>query len=168
MSSCRDPLSSCQRKSVSITGSNRSNHRLQVRTNPHHDHGGSFIYILIEAHITHRCRCVSSDAPAAPLNFSAVSAQSPFDRDAVEGCVRETLHLLLRAACTRHSVLHTFPGIGVLAFRQRRVKMRFSRDFISAFDRTGKLSAASTNVSYIDRVLYVCLKPDEICEIIPG
>ncbi|XP_067259733.1 coiled-coil domain-containing protein 81-like isoform X2 [Chanodichthys erythropterus] len=87
----------------------------------------------------------ATDVPVVPLNFSAVSAQSPYDRDAVEGCVRETLHLLLRAACARQSVLHTFPGIGVLAFRQSRVKMMFCRDFISALDSTGELSAALTN-----------------------
>ncbi|XP_051756346.1 coiled-coil domain-containing protein 81-like isoform X2 [Ctenopharyngodon idella] len=87
----------------------------------------------------------ATDVPVVPLNFLAVSAQSPYDRDAVEGCVRETLHLLLRAACARQSVLHTFPGIGVLAFRQSRVKMMFYRDFISAVDGTGKLSAALTN-----------------------
>lgn len=94
--------------------------------------------------------------PVVPLNFSAVSAQSPYDRDAVEGCVRETLHLLLRAACARQSVLHTFPGIGVLAFRQSRVKMMFYRDFISALDGTGKLSAALTNVRYKTEIS-ICL-----------
>ncbi|ROL50346.1 Coiled-coil domain-containing protein 81 [Anabarilius grahami] len=99
------------------------------------------VYISAEAELTR----ISSDVPVVPLNFSAVSAQSPYDRDAVEGCVRETLHLLLRAACARQSVLHTFPGIGVLAFRQSRVKMMFYRDFISALDGTGKLSAALTN-----------------------
>uniref|UniRef100_A0A672KZX5 CCDC81 HU domain-containing protein n=1 Tax=Sinocyclocheilus grahami TaxID=75366 RepID=A0A672KZX5_SINGR len=85
----------------------------------------------------------ATDVPVGPLNFSALSAEGPFQRDTVERCVRETLHLLLRAAATRPSVSHAFPGIGVLTFRQSRVKMLFCRDFISALDGTGKLSSAS-------------------------
>ncbi|XP_016422102.1 coiled-coil domain-containing protein 81-like [Sinocyclocheilus rhinocerous] len=87
----------------------------------------------------------ATDVPVGPLNFSALSAEGPFQRDAVERCVRETLHLLLRAAATRPSVSHAFPGIGVLTFRQSRVKMLFCRDFISALDGTGKLSSASAS-----------------------
>ncbi|KAK2908419.1 hypothetical protein Q8A67_004256 [Cirrhinus molitorella] len=84
----------------------------------------------------------ATDVPVVPLNFSALSAEGPYDRDAVEGCVRETLHLLLRAASTRQSVFHAFPGIGALTFRQSRVKMTFCPDFISALDSTGRLSSA--------------------------
>uniref|UniRef100_A0A672L002 CCDC81 HU domain-containing protein n=1 Tax=Sinocyclocheilus grahami TaxID=75366 RepID=A0A672L002_SINGR len=87
----------------------------------------------------------ATDVPVGPLNFSALSAEGPFQRDTVERCVRETLHLLLRAAATRPSVSHAFPGIGVLTFRQSRVKMLFCRDFISALDGTGKLSSASAS-----------------------
>uniref|UniRef100_A0A671RLJ0 Coiled-coil domain containing 81 n=1 Tax=Sinocyclocheilus anshuiensis TaxID=1608454 RepID=A0A671RLJ0_9TELE len=93
----------------------------------------------------------ATDVPVGPLNFSALSAEGPFQRDAVERCVRETLHLLLRAAATRPSVSHAFPGIGVLTFRQSRVKMLFCRDFISALDGTGKLSSASASVSHSER-----------------
>ncbi|XP_073689044.1 coiled-coil domain-containing protein 81-like [Garra rufa] len=84
----------------------------------------------------------ATDVPVVPLNFSALSAEGPHDRDTVEGCVRETLHLLLRSASTPQSVFHVFPGIGVLTFHQSRVKMMFYPDFISALDSTGKLSSA--------------------------
>ncbi|XP_076838678.1 coiled-coil domain-containing protein 81-like [Brachyhypopomus gauderio] len=88
---------------------------------------------------------VAGDVPVVPLNFAAVSAESPFDRDGVEGCVRETLLLLLRAVSALRTVLLTFQGIGVLSFRHGTVKMRFHRDFISAMDGTGKLLWALTN-----------------------
>ncbi|XP_018963258.2 coiled-coil domain-containing protein 81-like isoform X2 [Cyprinus carpio] len=88
---------------------------------------------------------LATDVPVVPLNFSALSAESPYKRDIVEGCVRETVHLLLRAASTRQSVFHTFPGIGILTFRESRVKVLFYPDFISALDSTGKLSSALTN-----------------------
>ncbi|KAF4119204.1 coiled-coil domain-containing protein 81-like [Onychostoma macrolepis] len=87
----------------------------------------------------------ATGVPVVPLNFSALSAEGPFQRDAVERCVRETLLLLLRTAATQPSVSHTFPGIGVLTFRQSRVKMLFCRDFISALDGSGKLSSASAS-----------------------
>uniref|UniRef100_A0A671RLI5 Coiled-coil domain containing 81 n=1 Tax=Sinocyclocheilus anshuiensis TaxID=1608454 RepID=A0A671RLI5_9TELE len=106
----------------------------------------------------------ATDVPVGPLNFSALSAEGPFQRDAVERCVRETLHLLLRAAATRPSVSHAFPGIGVLTFRQSRVKMLFCRDFISALDGTGKLSSASASVSHSERDFSV-FEPAGICLI---
>uniref|UniRef100_A0A672L541 CCDC81 HU domain-containing protein n=1 Tax=Sinocyclocheilus grahami TaxID=75366 RepID=A0A672L541_SINGR len=106
----------------------------------------------------------ATDVPVGPLNFSALSAEGPFQRDTVERCVRETLHLLLRAAATRPSVSHAFPGIGVLTFRQSRVKMLFCRDFISALDGTGKLSSASASVSHSERDFSV-FEPAGICLI---
>uniref|UniRef100_A0A8C2FLA8 CCDC81 HU domain-containing protein n=1 Tax=Cyprinus carpio TaxID=7962 RepID=A0A8C2FLA8_CYPCA len=96
-------------------------------------------------HLSTLSRLSDDDVPVVPLNFSALSAESPYKRDIVEGCVRETVHLLLRAASTRQSVFHTFPGIGILTFRESRVKVLFYPDFISALDSTGKLSSALTN-----------------------
>ncbi|XP_057187418.1 coiled-coil domain-containing protein 81-like isoform X2 [Triplophysa rosa] len=90
-------------------------------------------------------RQCSEDVPVASLNFSSLSADSPYERDCVEGCVRETILLLLRAASSLQSVARTFPRIGVLTFQQTRVKMIFYRDFISALDAAGKLSLASTS-----------------------
>ncbi|XP_052459025.1 coiled-coil domain-containing protein 81-like [Carassius gibelio] len=86
-----------------------------------------------------------TDAPVVPLNFSALSVESPHKRDVLEGCVRETVQLLVRAASTRQSVFHTFPGIGVLTFRESRVNVLFYRDFISTLESTGKLPSALTN-----------------------
>ena len=87
-----------------------------------------------------------------PLNFTALSTESPFDRDVVEGCIRETLLLLLRAVSTQRAVVFTFRGIGVLSFHHSNVKMKFCKDFISAMDGTGKLLWALTNGSRIDCV----------------
>ncbi|XP_043092008.1 coiled-coil domain-containing protein 81-like [Puntigrus tetrazona] len=87
----------------------------------------------------------ATDASVGPLNFSALSAKGPFQRDVVERCVRGTLLLLLRAAATIPSVSHTFPGIGVLTFRHSRVKMLFSPDFISALDASRKPFSASAS-----------------------
>uniref|UniRef100_UPI003AB0DE24 coiled-coil domain-containing protein 81-like n=1 Tax=Centroberyx gerrardi TaxID=166262 RepID=UPI003AB0DE24 len=83
--------------------------------------------------------------PVVQLNFTAVSWQSPFDRDAVEGCVRETLLLLPRALASKQNLLFTFQGIGVLSFKENKVRMKFNRDFINAMDGTGRLLLAFSN-----------------------
>lgn len=107
------------------------------------------VFILSEKLSTYyglkQTKLQGTDVPVVPLNFSALSTEGPFDRDTLEGCVRETLLLLLRAAAAPQPVLHTFPGIGRLSFRHSRVKMMFCRDFISALDGTGTLTAALTD-----------------------
>ncbi|XP_067116908.1 coiled-coil domain-containing protein 81-like [Osmerus mordax] len=87
----------------------------------------------------------AEDVPVVPLNHAALSAESPFERDAVEGCVRETLLLLLRAVAGGRVVLFTFQGVGVLCFRHGKVKMKFYRDFISSMDGSGRLLWALSN-----------------------
>lgn len=111
--------------------------------------------------------------PVVQLNFAAVSQDTPFSRDVVEGCVRETLLLLFRALASEKHVFLNFEGIGVLAFRNNKVDlcartyvvihihgnesnlvlcilkahMKFNRDFINAMDGTGRLLLAFKNVS---------------------
>ncbi|CAB1327491.1 unnamed protein product, partial [Coregonus sp. 'balchen'] len=63
------------------------------------------------------------------LNFTALSVESPFERHVVEGCVRETLLVLLRAVAAGRSVLFTVHAIGELSFCQSKVKMKFYHDF---------------------------------------
>ncbi|KAI4877141.1 hypothetical protein NFI96_026497 [Prochilodus magdalenae] len=98
----------------------------------------------------------AGDIPVVPLNFTALSMESPFDRDVVEGCVRETLLLLLRTVSTQDNVLFAFKGIGVLMFHHRNVRMKFYKDFISALDGTGKLLWALTN------------RPGTSCSVVSG
>ncbi|KAL6481486.1 hypothetical protein MHYP_G00095660 [Metynnis hypsauchen] len=98
----------------------------------------------------------AGDIPVVPLNFTALSIESPFDRDVVEGCIRETLLLLLRAVSTQRTVVFTFRGIGVLSFHHSNVKMKFYKDFISAMDGTGKLLWALTN------------RPGTSCSVVSG
>ncbi|XP_033972806.1 coiled-coil domain-containing protein 81-like [Trematomus bernacchii] len=83
--------------------------------------------------------------PVVQLNFAAVSQETPFSRDMVEGCVRETLLLLFRLLASEKNIFLTFQGIGVLSFRNNKVRMKFNRDFINAMDGTGRLLLAFDN-----------------------
>ncbi|XP_062383947.1 coiled-coil domain-containing protein 81-like isoform X2 [Sardina pilchardus] len=87
----------------------------------------------------------AGDVPEVPLNFSALAAESPFERDVLEGCIRETLLLLLRAVASQRSVLFTFRGIGVLVFRNSKVKMHFYKNFVTGMDGSGKALWALSN-----------------------
>ncbi|XP_072512802.1 coiled-coil domain-containing protein 81-like isoform X2 [Salminus brasiliensis] len=101
---------------------------------------------ICQAHDLKQTKALAAgDIPVVPLNYTALSVESPFDRDVVEGCVHDTLLLLFRAISTHRTIFFTFRGIGILLFRHSNVKMKFYRDFISAMDGTGKLLWALTN-----------------------
>ncbi|XP_004455310.2 coiled-coil domain-containing protein 81 isoform X2 [Dasypus novemcinctus] len=85
------------------------------------------------------------DIPIVPLNFVMISLEGPFNRDTVEGCVKETLLFLSRSISIKQNVEFTFKGIGVLVIRDSKVKMRFYKDFLSAMDGSGTLVKALAN-----------------------
>ncbi|XP_014903060.1 coiled-coil domain-containing protein 81 isoform X2 [Poecilia latipinna] len=86
----------------------------------------------------HQVRWLAKAAhvPVVPLNFAAVSQQTPYSRDVVEGCVRETLAALHRALASERHIFLPLKGIGVLSFRNNKVQMKFSRDFINTISET--------------------------------
>uniref|UniRef100_A0A8C8S6F8 Coiled-coil domain containing 81 n=1 Tax=Pelusios castaneus TaxID=367368 RepID=A0A8C8S6F8_9SAUR len=87
------------------------------------------------------------DIPIVQLNFIMLSLEGPFNREIVEGCVKETLLFFSRSIATKQNVEFTFKGIGVLVIRDNKVKMKFYKDFLQAMDGTGNLVKALSNVS---------------------
>lgn len=87
----------------------------------------------------------AGDVPVVQLNFTSLSLESPFDRDTVEGCVRETLLLLSRSVALKRNVLFAFHSIGVISIREGKVKMKFYRDFLNSMDGSGSLVKALSN-----------------------
>ena len=85
--------------------------------------------------------------PIVQLNFSVLSTESPFDRDTVERCVKEVLLSLSRSVQSNRNVEFTFTGIGRLAIRDGKVKMKFYKDFLNMMDGSGTLVEALKNVS---------------------
>lgn len=76
-----------------------------------------------------------------------ISLEGPFNRDTIEGCVKETLLFLSRSISVKQNVEFTFKGIGVLSIRDSKVKMRFSKDFLCTMDGSGALTKALANVN---------------------
>ncbi|KAF6102509.1 coiled-coil domain containing 81 [Phyllostomus discolor] len=85
------------------------------------------------------------DIPVVPLNFAMISLEGSFNRDTVEGCVKETLLFLSRSISIKKNVEFIFKGIGVLVIRDGRVKMRFLKDFLFKIDGSGALAKALAN-----------------------
>ncbi|XP_071956256.1 coiled-coil domain-containing protein 81-like isoform X3 [Antedon mediterranea] len=83
--------------------------------------------------------------PIVQLNFSALSMESPFDRDTNEACVKEVLLALSRSVQSRRNVEFTFTGIGKLSIRDGKVKMKFYKDFINMMDGSGHLAECLRN-----------------------
>uniref|UniRef100_A0A4W3JNS5 Coiled-coil domain containing 81 n=1 Tax=Callorhinchus milii TaxID=7868 RepID=A0A4W3JNS5_CALMI len=95
--------------------------------------------------LTYTKQHVSDDIPIVPLNFTAISLESPFDRDTVEGCVKETLQIMYRYISLKRNVEFIFKDIGVLTIRNNKVKMKFYKDFLNAMDGSGYLVKALSN-----------------------
>ncbi|XP_041353947.1 coiled-coil domain-containing protein 81-like isoform X2 [Gigantopelta aegis] len=90
-------------------------------------------------------RYAPGQIPVVPLNYAAVSFESPFDRDTVEGCVREILNAITRALGARRNVELLFPGVGRLSIREMKVKMKFFKEFINELDGSGRLMDSLQN-----------------------
>lgn len=76
-----------------------------------------------------------------------ISLEGSFNRDTVEGCVKETLLFLSRSISIKQNVEFTFKGIGVLMIKNGSVKMRFLKEFLYKMDGSGTLAKALANVN---------------------
>ena len=90
---------------------------------------------------------MAGQIPVVQLNYAALSFDSPFDRDAVEACVKEVLQALARSLSSKRNVEFSFSGIGRLTIRDSKVKMKFYKEFINSMDGSGQLLNALKDVS---------------------
>nr|XP_033806439.1 coiled-coil domain-containing protein 81 isoform X3 [Geotrypetes seraphini] len=101
---------------------------------------------LVQTHgLKHTKIYATGDIPIVPLNFVALSLWCLVDRDIVEGCVRETIQALSRSIATRKPVEFNFKRIGLLSFKDCKVKMKFFKEFLSSMDGSGNLIHALSN-----------------------
>ncbi|XP_060682935.1 coiled-coil domain-containing protein 81-like [Hemiscyllium ocellatum] len=101
---------------------------------------------LIQIHgLSYTKQHVSGDIPIVELNFTFLALESPYDRDTVEGCVKETLQIMYRYIASNRNVHFTFKDIGVLTIRNNKIKMKFYREFLNAMDGSGSLVKALSN-----------------------
>ena len=84
-----------------------------------------------------------------PLNFAAIAHEINYDRDVVEGCVKEMIQALSRSVQTKQTVQFVFNGIGKLIIKDLKVKMKFYKDFLQMIDGSGALLDAMKNVRSI-------------------
>lgn len=87
------------------------------------------------------------DIPVVPLTFVKITLQSPFNKDIVEGCIKETLQLLSRSLSMQKHIKFTFKGIGILTIKDDKVKMKFFKEFLYGMDDSGSLVKTLVNVN---------------------
>ena len=90
---------------------------------------------------------LTGQIPVVQLNYSALSFESPFDRDTVETCVREVVNAVSRSVATKRNVEFMFNGIGRLLIKDSKVKMRFYKTFLNSMDGSGRLIDLLRDVS---------------------
>lgn len=83
--------------------------------------------------------------PIIKLNYTALSCATPYERDAIELCIKEVLLALNRSVAAKKNIEFTFVGIGRLQIRDGRAKMKFFRNFINSMDGSGSLVEAMQN-----------------------
>ena len=76
----------------------------------------------------------TGEISVVPLNFAAIAFESPYPRETVETCAREVLTWLSRSVADNGNIEFVFAGLGRLTIRDKKVKMRFFKEFIGSLD----------------------------------
>lgn len=77
---------------------------------------------------------VNGSIPVHPVNYCLLQTQSTYSRDQIEQCVKHVLQVFNRSVAAQRNVEFTFSRIGKLQIRDRKVKMRFFKDFVTEVD----------------------------------
>lgn len=85
----------------------------------------------------------SAQVPVSSLNYTALSNESPFDRDTIELCIKEVLLALNKYISQQRHIVFVFPGIGKLLIRDFRARMKFYREFVASVDGSGEVGKMS-------------------------
>lgn len=82
---------------------------------------------------------VNGSIPVHPVNYFFLQTQSTYSRDQIEQCVKHVLQVFNRSVAAQRNVEFTFSRIGKLQIRDKKVKMRFFKEFVTEVDgNTGK------------------------------
>ncbi|XP_067950997.1 coiled-coil domain-containing protein 81-like [Watersipora subatra] len=77
---------------------------------------------------------LNGQVQVSDLNYSAVAFDTPFTRDVVEECVRDVINEFSRALSAGRNIEFSFATVGRLSIRNRKLKMRFYKEFINSFE----------------------------------
>lgn len=77
---------------------------------------------------------VNGSIPVHPVNYFFLQTQSTYSRDQIEQCVKHVLQVFNRSVAAQRNVEFTFSRIGKLQIRDKKVKMRFFKDFVTEVD----------------------------------
>ena len=87
--------------------------------------------------------CTSSGTiPVVPLNYTTLSNGTPWGRTTVETCIHELLQAVSRCLGAGKTVELDFTGLGRLLVKEKKVKMKFFKEFIRSMDTSGSMENA--------------------------
>ena len=81
------------------------------------------------------------------LNYTMLANNTGFERETVEGCLREVLQAFARRISSGVNVNLDFSGVGRLVVKERKVKMKFFKEFIESMDEYGNLKSAFVSLA---------------------
>ena len=77
-----------------------------------------------------------------PLNYTTLSNGTPWARTTVETCIHELLQAVSRSLGAGKTVELDFTGVGRLLVKEKKVKMKFFKEFIRSMDTSGNMESA--------------------------
>ena len=86
--------------------------------------------------------CCSGHIPVVPLNFTAISNEVALRREIAESAVKEVILALSHSLAANKSVEMELVGIGKLLFIDKKVQMKFYKEFVGILDSSGEMGRA--------------------------
>ena len=80
--------------------------------------------------------------PVVPLNFTVISNDVPIKREIAESAVKEVILALSHSLAANRNIELELVGIGKLLIVDKKVQMKFYKDFINSLDSSGEMGKA--------------------------
>lgn len=81
----------------------------------------------------------SGHIPVVPLNFTVISNEVALKREVVESAVKEVILALSHSLAAKKNIEFELDGIGKLVIVDKKVQMKFYKEFVSSLDSSGEM-----------------------------
>ncbi|XP_010218781.1 PREDICTED: coiled-coil domain-containing protein 81 [Tinamus guttatus] len=98
--------------------------------------------VAVVHQIKYTNRDIPGDVMILPVYHHKMRLEPFFRKRIVEQCIGETMICLSHLLGCEYDVDFVFRDIGVLVIREKRVRMRFYKEFLDTLDQTGRLAEA--------------------------
>ena len=85
-----------------------------------------------------------------PLNYTVLSNESSYSRDALQSCIKEILLSMSHSLFTRKNIRLDFCEVGRIVVRDSKIQMKFFRNFVKELgelQNAFRLNTAKSEIS---------------------